>query len=350
MTKTRIGIVGCGNIVRNYLTNAKKFAAIEIIRLADLIEDRATTAAKEFGIPRTGTTEQLLADPDVDIVLNLTPPWVHAEVALQAIEAGKHVYNEKPLSITREDGQRVLQRAQAKGVRVGGAPDTFFGAGHQTARKLIDDGAIGRPVSALAFMMGRGPDQWHPEAENFYKPGAGPMFDMGPYYVTALLNMLGPVKRVSGMAGIQVPQRTIGSEPRKGQTFQVTTPDHVVGLLEFASGAIGTLVTSFATMATPPLPRILVCGTEGTLEVPDPNGFDGTVRILKPGEKEWKDVPHTRAPLRPPAPRQRRPVLCRPRSHARLSPGQPSERSLRTRRRLHPAGRSAARPPRRSDG
>ncbi len=293
MAAVGIGIIGCGNISSNYLRNSKNFPNLFIKRLADLDVDRAKAKAEEFDVPESGSVDQLLADDDVQIVLNLTIPAAHLPVAKQALEAGKHVYNEKPLGAFRDEGLAIMKLAEAKGLRVGAAPDTFLGAGHQTARKLIDDGKIGKPLAGTAFMMGAGHESWHPAPEFYYEKGGGPMFDMGPYYLTALMNMLGPIRRVMGVTGIQKPVRTITSEPKKGQTIEVKTPDHVAGTVEFENGAIITVVTSFAVRAQKHS-RIEIYGEEGSLSVPDPNGFDGEVEF-NPGGKgvEWETMSHT---------------------------------------------------------
>jgi predicted dehydrogenase len=238
MDRVKIGLIGCGNISGNYLKNAKTFPILDVVACSDIDVPRAQARAKEHGVPRGCSPAELLADPRVEIVVNLTVPAVHAEVALQAIEAGKHVVSEKPLGINRVEAEKVIQAAKRRGVRVGCAPDTFLGAGHQTARKLIDDGAIGRPVAATAFMMSRGVEAWHPNPEFYYKPGGGPMFDMGPYYLTDLMQLIGPVRRVSGFTSIAIPDRVIGSEPFKGQKIKVETPDHIAGTIDFANGAV----------------------------------------------------------------------------------------------------------------
>jgi predicted dehydrogenase len=287
-------VVGCGAISANYFKNAANLPILEMVACADLDEDRARARAEEFGVPRALPVEDLLRDEAVDIVLNLTVPQAHAPLALQALENGKHTYAEKPLAIDREEGRKVLERAREKGLRVGCAPDTFLGAGIQTARKLLDEGAIGRPVAFTAFMLGRGPEHFHPNPEFFYQPGGGPMFDMGPYYVTALLNLLGPIKRITGSASIAIPERTIGSGDRQGQQIQVNTPDHVTGTIEFESGAVGTIITSFAVthgVYDRQFP-ILVYGTEGALKVPDPNGFDGPVQVRRTEDADWQEAPH----------------------------------------------------------
>jgi predicted dehydrogenase len=240
--------------------------------------------------------EELLADPAVDIVLNLTIPAAHATVSLQALEAGKHVYSEKPLALTTGDGRAILEAAAQTGVRVGCAPDTFLGGGLQTCRKLIDDGVIGQPVGATAFMMSGGPESWHPNPFFFYEVGAGPLFDMGPYYLTALVNLLGPVAGVSALARKSFTERIATSEALYGQRIPVHTPTHVASLLDFAAGPVGTMITSFDINGGSQLPRIEIYGSQGTLSVPDPNTFDGPVRLKRAGEKAWQDVPLTHSP------------------------------------------------------
>ena len=289
---TKYGIVGCGNISHIYCKAAQTFENLELVACADMILDRAKAKAEEFGAPKACTVDALLADPDIEIVINLTVPKAHAEVTLAAIEAGKHVHGEKPLAVTREDGLRILDAAAAKGLRVGCAPDTFMGGGLQTCRKLIDDGWIGRPIGATAFMAGHGCESWHPDPEFFYKVGGGPMFDMGPYYLTAMAALMGPVKRVTGQTQTSFAERLITSEPKCGTKIQVDVPTHVTGLLEFACGAVGMIMTSFDVW-THELPRIEIYGSEGTLSAPDPNGFGGPVRVRRAGAEDWSDVPLT---------------------------------------------------------
>jgi len=289
-TPVKVGLVGCGTISRIYCQNAKYLEAIDIVACADLLPERARARAEEFGIPRAMSVEHLLADAEVELVLNLTIPRAHAEVALAAIESGKSVYNEKPLAVTRADGRRMLDRAAEKGVRVGCAPDTFLGGGLQTCRQLIDEGAIGEPVAAVAFFLNHGHESWHPDPDFYFQPGAGPLFDMGPYYLTALTSLVGPIRRVTSSAQITFPERTITSQPKNGTKIQVNTPTHVAGVLDFANGAVGTLITSFDVWPTD-LPRIEIYGTTGNLSVPDPNTFGGPVRLRRAGEKEWSEVP-----------------------------------------------------------
>src|SRR5215210_783616 len=282
---TNVGIVGCGNISGIYLEAGKKWDILNIVACADIDLPRAQAQAAKYGIPKASGVEELLADPSIAIVINLTVPQAHAEVALAALAAGKSVYNEKPLALDRAQAKQMLDLAREQGLRVGCAPDTFLGGGLQTCRKLIDDGMIGEPIGASAFMMSHGPEGWHPNPEFFYQPGAGPMFDMGPYYLTALISLIGPVQRVAASARSTFPTRLIGSEPKKGQIIQVTTPTHIAATLDFANGAIGTIITSF-DMWGYNLPRIEIYGSEGSLSVPDPNRYDGPVRLLRAGEKE----------------------------------------------------------------
>ena len=288
--RIKIGVVGCGNISAAYLEIARGWEIIEMAAVADLLPERARARAEEFEVPRACTVEELLADPDIDIVLNLTIPNAHVEVALAALEAGKHIYNEKPLAVAREDGQRILSLAAQKGLRVGGAPDTFLGGGLQTCRKLIDDGWIGEPIGAAAFFLGHGHESWHPDPEFYYKAGGGPMFDMGPYYLTALVSLLGPVERVTGATRVTFPERTITSQAKYGQTIQVDVPTHIAGVMEFANGAVGTITTSFDVWACE-LPRIEIYGSAGSLSAPDPNGFGGPVRVRRAGADGWTEMP-----------------------------------------------------------
>jgi predicted dehydrogenase len=290
--KVNVGVVGCGNISSTYFRVGKTFEILNMAACADLDMARAQAKAAEFAIPRTCSVAELLADPAIDIVLNLTIPKAHAEVGLAAIEAGKSIYNEKPLAVRREDGRQMLDAAAAKDVLVGGAPDTFLGGALQTCRKLIDDGVIGEPVAATAFMISHGHESWHPDPEFYYQIGGGPMFDMGPYYLTALVSLLGPVRRVSGSTRITFAERVISSQPKNGAVIKVEVPTHVVGVLDFASGPIATIVTTFDVWSAN-VPHIEIYGTKGTLSVPDPNNFGGTVRVRLGRDAEWADVPLT---------------------------------------------------------
>lgn len=290
--KTRVGIIGAGVISGIYLEAPKKFNILEMAAIADIDISRAKAKAEQYGVPKACSVEELLADPEIDLVINLTIPAAHAGVSLAALEAGKSVYSEKPLATTREDAVRILSLAKEKGLRVGCAPDTFLGAGLQTCRKLIDDGWIGQPLAASAFMLGAGPEKWHPDPEFFFQPGAGPLFDMGPYYLTALINLLGPIGRVSGSAQAVRTERTITSQPKFGTVLKVNTPSHVAGVLDFEGGVVGTLITSFDAWHHA-LPPIEIYGTEGTLSVPDPNTFGGPVKIRRAGAEAWSEIPLT---------------------------------------------------------
>ena len=291
-TPAKVGIIGVGNISSIYLENNKVFDAYDVVAVSDIDMERTRARATEFGISRAYSVEELLADPEIEIVLNLTIPDAHGPVALAAVEAGKSVYGEKPLATKREDARKLLEAAAARSLRVGCAPDTFLGGGLQTCRKLIDDGWIGTPVAATAFFMGHGPEAWHPDPDFFYQPGAGPLFDMGPYYLTALISLLGPVRRVTSSARITSPERVIGSEAKRGQIIKVNTPTHVAGVLDLADGPVATLITSFDVWGHN-LPPIEIHGTEGSLSVPDPNMFGGTVRVRRAGATEWSSVPWT---------------------------------------------------------
>jgi predicted dehydrogenase len=234
--------------------------------------------------------EQVLEDKTIEIIANLTTPSVHAPLTLRALAAGKHVWSEKPLALTRDAGQQIVEAAQAAGLRVGCAPDTILGAAQQTARRAIAEGAVGRILALTAFMLCRGHERWHPDPEFYYRPGGGPLFDMGPYYLTAILHLAGPIQSVQGTAATLIPQRTIATGPKKGQVIESEVPDHVAGLMTFQSGTIGTIVTSFACMKAD-LPHLIVFGTEGTMTLPAPYEFDGPVRLRRDDDPSWKEVP-----------------------------------------------------------
>jgi len=286
----KVGLVGCGFISGIYLENSKIFNSFDVVALADLIQERSEGRAKEYGIPKVCSTEELMTDPEIEIVLNLTTPDGHYNVAKQAIEAGKSVYNEKPLSIELEDGKELIDTAKEMGVLVGGAPDTFLGGGIQTCRKLIDDGWIGEPIAVNSFLTNHGHESWHPDPEFFYKKGGGPMFDMGPYYLTALVNLMGAIKQVKASTRVTFEERTITSEPKFGNKIKVDLPTHIVGIIDFQNNATGSILTSFDVWGAQ-LPRIEIYGTLGSLSVPDPNTFGGPVKIYLPEYKEWRDVP-----------------------------------------------------------
>ncbi len=281
MTTVGIGIIGCGNISGAYLKAMASFPILDIRGIADLNGDLATARAAEFNVPARSIA-QLLADPDIEIIVNLTVPKAHVAVALQALDAGKHTYSEKPLGINFAEGKKLADTAAAKGLRIGAAPDTFLGGAHQTARDLIDQGVIGQPVGGTATFMCPGHERWHPNPDFYYEVGAGPMLDMGPYYITDLVNLFGPVAQVAGFAITPRAERIITSEPRNGQRIPVHIPTHVAGIMAFTNGAVVQIGMSFDVAGHKHVP-LEVYGTEGTLIVPDPNNFGGEVQLLRKG-------------------------------------------------------------------
>ncbi|QYF89349.1 Gfo/Idh/MocA family protein [Arthrobacter sp. PAMC25284] len=285
-----VGIIGCGAIIAQYLANIPRLEALKLVAVADLDPARAQAVADGYDGVRAVSVEDLLAAEDVDLVLNLTIPAAHADVALKAIAAGKSVYGEKPLAATTAEARQVLDAAREAGVAVGCAPDTVLGTGVQTARKAIDDGLIGAPISATATMVTPGHERWHPNPDFYYQPGGGPLLDMGPYYVSALVNMLGPVVSVIGAASHTRTERTIGTGPREGEVIPVATDSHVTGILVHASGALSTLVMSFDAVNTKSS-NIEIHGELGSLVVPDPNYFEGAVELFTLGADAWETLP-----------------------------------------------------------
>ncbi|MCL2188907.1 MAG: Gfo/Idh/MocA family oxidoreductase [Defluviitaleaceae bacterium] len=293
--RTKIGIVGCGDISGIYLTNITGMFkdTLEIVGVCDLKEEKAKKASEGHGNLRIfKDMHELFADPSVEIVLNLTRPYEHFDVTMAAINAGKHVYSEKPLGATLEEGRKLRDAAAKQGVHLAGAPDTFLGAGIQTCRKLIDDGYIGTPVAATALWASPGHESWHPDPAFYYQFGGGPMLDMGPYYVTALVSLLGAVTRVCGMAQTSRPTRLITSQPHNGTIVKVETPTHIAGQMQFAGGVTASVITSYDVQAHN-LPKIEVHGTHGSISVPDPNTFGGDVRLYRPEKKEFLEFPLT---------------------------------------------------------
>ncbi len=283
MKKVGVGVIGCGVISGAYLKAAQGFPILDIRGLADTVPAAAEARAKEFGLEAVGV-DALLADPTIEIVLNLTVPKAHVEVGLKALDAGKHVYSEKPLGVAFKDGKRLVDRAAKKGLRVGSAPDTFLGGSHQTCRKLIDAGKIGEPVGGTAYFMCPGHERWHPAPDFYYQVGGGPILDMAPYYLTDLVNLLGPVARVAAMTSMPKKTRTITSKPRSGQTIPVEVATHAAGTLQFVSGALVQVSMSFDVPAHRHLP-IEVYGSKGTLVVPDPNWFGGEIEFAAEKDK-----------------------------------------------------------------
>lgn len=276
-----VGIIGCGNISSAYLRVSPLFAAIEVRAVADMDLNVAKARAAEFGV-RAETVTDLLSADDIDVVVNLTNPAAHFDVSAAILTAGKHVYSEKPFVLSVSEGRELAALAEPRGLRVGSAPDTFLGGAHQLARQVIDSGQIGRVVSGTAFVMSHGMEHWHPNPSFFFQPGAGPVLDVGPYYVSNLIQLIGPVKRVAALSSTPQPRREILSEPLKGQMIEVNTPTTLMALLEFHSGAAITLAASWDVWAHEHSPMELY-GTEGSLFVPDPNFFGGEVRVSERG-------------------------------------------------------------------
>ncbi|GLZ79135.1 oxidoreductase [Actinorhabdospora filicis] len=291
MTDLRLGIIGCGNISGQYLATLTGLPGVTPVACADLDPARAAATAAGHGLRALGA-DALLADPDVDAVVNLTVPSAHADVTREAIAAGKHVWSEKPLSLTREDAAAITAEAAAAGVRVGCAPDTILGAGLQTTARAVADGLIGRPVAATAFFATAGPELWHPDPEFFYAKGAGPLHDIGVYSLTALVAILGPVATVTAVTARGRDQRVIESGPKAGRTVPVEVATHYSLTLGMASGAVATIVTSFDVPGHH-LPHLEVHGTDGSLTAPDPNRHDGHPSLRRRGEREWTELPHT---------------------------------------------------------
>ncbi|HEY3415613.1 MAG TPA: Gfo/Idh/MocA family oxidoreductase [Armatimonadota bacterium] len=287
-----IGIIGCGNISQTYFNAAKTFPVLNVVACADINKAAAQAKAAEHGV-RELPVDDLLKMDEIDAIINLTIPAAHAEITLRALEAGKHVHGEKPLAVTREEGQAIVRKAREQGLRVSSAPDTFLGAGLQTCRKILNDGWLGRPIGGNAVMLGHGPEGWHPNPGFFYQKGAGPMFDMGPYYLTALVSLLGPVKRVAAITGKAFPQRLATCKEHYGEWLPVEVPTHLAGTLEFHNGAIVTVTISFDVWNTHNPNPIAIFGTEGSLQAPDPNGFGGTVHYLRGTAPGWQEMPHS---------------------------------------------------------
>jgi predicted dehydrogenase len=285
-----VAVVGCGTISSAYLRNMTSFPDLKVLFCADLDAERAEAQAARYGVAAAGSTAQALEHPGVELVVNLTVPAAHAETAAAAIAAGKSVWIEKPLALDTESGRRLLTAADDAGVRIGCAPDTVLGAGLQTVRRVIGADAIGVPQTALALMQNPGPERWHPDPEFLFQRGGGPLFDVGPYYLTALAMLFGPATAVAAVGRRSRDRRVIGSGPRAGTEFDVDVPTHVAALVGYAGGQAASLVLSFDS----PLRRhgfVEITGTEATLALPDPNNFDGDVRIRATGADDWTAIP-----------------------------------------------------------
>jgi predicted dehydrogenase len=291
-----VGLLGCGDVSDIYFRNCAAFESLQVVACASLHRENALAKARQYGIERACAVEELLSSPEVEAILNLTSPQVHAELSLAALTNGKHVYTEKPLALTLRDGAALLETARSRGLRIGSAPETFLGARLQACRRAIDSGLIGEPVGASASVVSPGHEWHHPNPDFFYKQGAGPVLDMGPYYLTALVSLLGAVRRVSGFSRATFPERVIQSLPRRGELIRVEVATHVAGTLEFASGAIATVIASFDVWDSE-LPRIEIYGTEGTLCIPDvdplegPNIFGGKVLLRTRERSRWRGTP-----------------------------------------------------------
>jgi predicted dehydrogenase len=268
-----VGVVGAGVISHEYLSNLTSFPDLEVVFVADLDEARAAQRASEHGVPAAGSVQQLLEQPDIEIVVNLTIPAAHAEVTRAALESGKHVWVEKPLATNRREGYELLEESKRRGLLLAGAPDTFLGTGHQAALRALRNGEVGTPLTAFGCMQVPGPEAWHHNPEFFYNTGAGPLFDMGPYYLTLLVQVFGPLSHVTARSSTSRQVRTINSGPREGQQFQVNVPTHVAGCADFSNGRSAQFIFSFDS----PFQRtglLEIMGTDGALAMPDPNGFN----------------------------------------------------------------------------
>ena len=287
-----VGVIGAGVISKAYLDNLTAFPDLKVHVIADLFEDAAEARAKEYGIEEWGGVDKALNHPEVEIIVNLTIPAAHVEVATAAVNAGKHVWTEKPFSLDRDSGLGLLKTADAAGIRLGCAPDTFLGAGIQTALRLIQRGDIGTPLTAMTTFQTPGPESWHPNPAFLFQHGAGPLFDMGPYYLTTLVQAFGSIRKVAAVGSKAKDVRVIGSGPKAGEEFTVEFPTHVSAMAQFESGASSHSVFSFES----PLERmgfVEIAGTEATLSLPDPNNFDGDIKLWRAGDEDWTTIPAT---------------------------------------------------------
>ncbi|MFC9454482.1 Gfo/Idh/MocA family protein [Streptomyces sp. NPDC056983] len=291
----RVGVIGCGNIFRQYATGMSRFPGLELVAVADTDAARAQVAAAEAGAAAC-SVDELLGRTDIEVVVNITPPTVHALVSEQVLAAGKHLYVEKPLADTTAAARGALDAARREGLLFGAAPDTFLGSAGQTARAAIDSGSIGEPVGATAFVTHSQAETWHPDPTFLFQPGGGPVLDMGPYYLTALVNCLGPVAAVYGTSRIGAPQRTVTAPGRLVDRIDVTVPTHTAATVTFANGVLATVMLSFDVWDHR-LPFIEIYGTEGTLSLPNPNGYDGPVLLRRHGDPDWTELPPAVPPL-----------------------------------------------------
>ena len=288
-----LGVVGCGNISGIYFTNLTNMfkGKVNVYACADLVESKVKAAAERYNIPHIMTLEEMLECDEIDVILNITEPVNHYWINKACILAGKNVYCEKPLSIEFALGKELVELAEEKGVFLGGAPDTFMGKGIQTVRKYIDEGKIGEPINAVAFMVSEGPDCWHPNPGFFFEKGAGPLFDMGPYYVTTLVNIFGEADSVCAFGSGVGKERTFTCEEQYGTKHINEVETHISGTIRFKNGALATIIMSFDTQAHSPLPEVEIFGTTGTITVPDPNMFDGGIPYFSASTNEWTTLP-----------------------------------------------------------
>ncbi len=282
-------IIGCGNISEIYIENIFRFGNLQLIACSDILKEKAEEKGVKYNIP-VYEADDIYNYKDIQLVVNLTNPSAHFDVSLRCLESGKHVYSEKPLSLKFEQANKLLDTAKKNSLLIGCAPDTFLGSSWQTARKIIDDGWIGKPISATAFMLCRGHESWHPSPEFYYQKGGGPLFDMGPYYLTSLIFLLGPVKSVFAKGKINFPKRVITSQPKYGQEIDVKVPTDIHAILHFENDVICTLIMSFDTWSHH-LPHIEIHGEIGSLSLPDPNQFGGDILFYNQFQKEWLKFP-----------------------------------------------------------
>jgi predicted dehydrogenase len=284
-----VAVIGAGSISDQYLSDMVTYPDLDVRFVADVFADRARAQADKYGVAGAGTVEEALADDGIELVVNLTIPIAHADIAAQALTAGKHVWNEKPLATSRSDAQALVKQADHLGLRLGGAPDTVLGPGIQTARRMIERGDIGRALTASVVMQQGGPHRWHPNPDFLYQSGAGPLLDMGPYYLTALTQVFGPIGRVTALGSSAAPTRVIGAGPRAGESFEVTVPTYVAAIYEFRNGAVAQATFSFDS----PLQRmgvVEIAGTDATLIAPDPNMFGGSIEVVRSAQAEGATV------------------------------------------------------------
>ena len=296
MKTLRVGLIGCGVISDIYLQTCQKFEILDVVACASLDPEESRAKAEKYNIPKACSADEIIQDPDIDCVLNLTIPAAHAEISLAALEAGKHVYSEKPFTTGIEDGKKIIALAKSRGLYVGNAPDTFLGGRWQTCRRLIEEGVIGKPTGVSAFVGTHGVERHHPNPDFYYKPGGGPLLDLGPYYLTAMISLLGPVKRSCGFAKRTFDERMIESQPRHGEMMTVEVDTHVNGMLEFTNGVIGSLMMSFDVWDSQ-TPRFEIYGEDGTICIPDPdptagaNIFEGDVLYKTRETARWSYRP-----------------------------------------------------------